>query len=592
MIDQDEHNNILWNRITLSVIGASQGILYYLFYRILESSLYIPLTVTTLWILVSAMGLLLMLLIDRDSWKMDLLFSVVIGLIVATLYMFGMHYHDFITSSSRRAYFSLFWLPFSFTCILLLVIPTPFYQAAKSEGQLHFPYQKLFLNAWNNKLSLLVAALFTGLSWLILILWTFLFKMIKINFFGNLFFDPWFIYVFTGAIFGLGISVSRERQAVTQALLKLMLTLFNFLAPVMAFIIIFFLIALPFTGVDALWETRRASPLLLSTVILFIVFQNAVIQTGENKVTLWKPVQWIIMAGNVVSPVFSIISLWGISLRISQYGWTPDRFYMALLAGVILLYTVTYAGNMIIKRHEWVSGIIRLNPPLALFVLALTVIMHLPPFEPYGLSARDQLSRLRDGTTTPAQFDYAFLKFKLGRAGRNALSEIEADEKLMKNSVINKRVTAVQAETSYYQANRAQNSFSTDELADVTSYMYVYPDNVTPPIKGIAKWIDIHRYLFKNCKKASNLDDHQCAIMVIDLNNDGLDDMAFMANNYRNGLNTLIQKPKSSWEAGPYLTQADTKTPMEEIWSAIKKGNVDLVPHETRDVMIGGTRFK
>lgn len=241
-------------------------------------------------------------------------------------------------------------------------------------------------------------------------------------------------------MFGLGVALSRERPAIIQALLKLVLTLFRVLAPILAGVILLFLAALPLTGIETLWDTGFASRILLSAVFLFVIFQNTVIQAGESDNTFWKPAEWMVMAANVVMPVLAILAGSAILLRVGQYGWSPARFYMALLTGVALAYGLAYAGSVVVRRGAWMGGVIRFNPILALGMLTLAILMHLPPIEPYGISARDQLARLRDGRISPETFDFAFLKFRLGKAGRDVPTDIETDEALAKRPLVVERL--------------------------------------------------------------------------------------------------------------------------------------------------------
>ena len=256
MIEQDQPRNAVWNRIVLGGAGACQGAL---FYGLAEhwSGAFEPTTLVALRIFIGITPLVFFLLVRRPSWLKDVMFCVGAGLVAALLYKASLELLGFAGGpygrSGSRAYGgAAFSLAFSVTGLLILVIPIVFYQTARGEERFAFPYRQLFLNAWTNKLVVLVAVFFLGINWLVLALWGGLFKLIDVEFFARLFLKPWFIWIYSCAMFGLGVALSRERPAIIQALLKLVLTLFRVLAPILAGVILLFLAALPLTGLKAL----------------------------------------------------------------------------------------------------------------------------------------------------------------------------------------------------------------------------------------------------------------------------------------------------------------------------------------------------
>lgn len=605
MMQQDEQHDVVWNRAVLGGIGICQGALLYYLREPWSLATLNRDTIAALQLFGWIAPLVAMLVIGRASWLKDALFAVAVGLVAAMLYKVSVGYLGF--SSAETGWLRIgggrgigFSFAFGITCLILLVIPLPFYQAIRTEGRMAPQYRDLYLNAWTNKLAVLVACFFLGIAWAVLLLLAALFLLIKVRFFTDLFSENWFIATFTAAAFGLGVALARERQAAIQTLLTLIRTLFRVLAPILACVILMFLVALPFTGLETLWNTRIAARILLSALVVLIIFQNAVIQTAESDSAFWKPAEWAVMAANVALLVLAAMAAWAIFARVEQYGWTPARFYVALSTAVALAYALTYAGSVIVKRAAWTSGIARFNPILALVVLALSVLVHLPPLEPYGISARDQVARLRDGRIAPDAFDFAFLKFKLGDAGLSALKEIESDADLMKTAVVAERLEELKSFRHYTlpQTLGRRKQFSTTELRDVTAYMVMFPPERVPPAAAIAELVRNSRSQLQSCRFRSVSDGRTlisspCAIIGGDLNSDGLEDVAILFQGYR--LSTLLQQSDGSWKPGPVLTAGgrDIKlAPSSEIPKAIKRGDVQIVPPVTQDIMIGESRFR
>src|SRR3546814_5233233 len=67
------------------------------------------------------------------------------------------------------------------------------------------------------------------------------------------------------------------------------------------------------------------------------------------------------------------------------------------------------------------------NVGIAGLVALIALALQTPFADPYRLSAADQYRRLAEGVVDPQVFDYGFLKFELGAAGRETLEQIATD---------------------------------------------------------------------------------------------------------------------------------------------------------------------
>ena len=105
-------------------------------------------------------------------------------------------------------------------------------------------------------------------------------------------------------------------------------------------------------------------------------------------------------------------------MRIQQYGLSVDRIHAAFLVIVTGIWGLGYAGAVLLRR--WPSAIGRINTVSALTLAALVAAMNSPILDPYRLAADNQVDRLLSGQITPADFDYLYLRFSLGRYGNYA----------------------------------------------------------------------------------------------------------------------------------------------------------------------------
>ncbi len=147
--------------------------------------------------------------------------------------------------------------------------------------------------------------------------------------------------------------------------------------------------------------------------------QNAVYQDGDTAVTDGPWYRRGITAVIVAMPVFTGLSLYSLTLRIDQYGFTPDRLYALIFAGVLGLYGLGYGLAVLRHAGKWLSLLQPVNIALSLVVIVLALMFHTPVLDPLRLSADSQYWRLASGETGAATFDYGTLRF--------GPSEIEAD---------------------------------------------------------------------------------------------------------------------------------------------------------------------
>lgn len=71
---------------------------------------------------------------------------------------------------------------------------------------------------WLNTLTLLIVFISNGLFWLVLLLWSEMFKLVGIPFFSTLFFDTdWFGYVAFGLITALAVVLARTQSRLVTA---------------------------------------------------------------------------------------------------------------------------------------------------------------------------------------------------------------------------------------------------------------------------------------------------------------------------------------------------------------------------------------
>jgi len=287
------------------------------------------------------------------------------------------------------------------------------------------PYPAYFDTAWMSGVQLVLSLGFAGAFWLLLFLGAELFRVIGLPGLGNLLREGWFALPATGLAFAAAVQLTDVRDSLIRGVRTVALTLLSWLLLVLTGLVAAFLAALPFTGLEGLWSTGRATSLVLAAAAILIVLINAAYQDGRGDTPRVLQIATR-LAALLLTPLL-VIAAWGLYLRTAQYGLTPDRIIALACVVVGAAHAAGYgyaALSTLRPGSRWMQPLEPTN--LAGAVLALAVILALfsPAADPARLAVAHQVWRLESGRTAPDTFDYAFLRFDSGRAGVAALERL------------------------------------------------------------------------------------------------------------------------------------------------------------------------
>ncbi len=294
-------------------------------------------------------------------------------------------------------------------------------------AQVPMSYEVLFTYSWRNFLVLALAALFILAFWLILMLWAGLFRVIEIDFFSELFRKDWFLFPVLGFAHGLGVMIFRELTRIIDNITRLLQGLIKLLLPLVVLVAVIFLLALPFTGLEVLWSTGRGTALLLWLSALLLFFSNAVYQDGRGANPYPPIVHRLIYFGLCALPVLSALSLYGLMLRLNQYGWTVGRSWGFLVWLVLALFSAGYVWGIVTRRAAWPEALAKVNTIMGLVVLALMLLANSPLMDFRKISLNSQLARVDSGEIQVEGFDFFYAHQHLARPGYLALERMKVD---------------------------------------------------------------------------------------------------------------------------------------------------------------------
>src|SRR3546814_325436 len=142
---------------------------------------------------------------------------------------------------------------------LAIAIAAPLFQTARDQGRATFPYDEVHAHVWTNIVLWCASWAFVGVTLALAFLLSALFELIGIGVLRDLLDKEWFVALLIGGAFGGALGLFRERERVVRTLRRVVTAVLSVLAPVLGAGLVLFLLALPFTGLGALWEATKST---------------------------------------------------------------------------------------------------------------------------------------------------------------------------------------------------------------------------------------------------------------------------------------------------------------------------------------------
>lgn len=445
-------------------------------------------------------------------------------------------------------------------------------QWARSE---RVTYSALFLWSWRNFLTLSLALLFAGSFWLLLMLWAALFKAINIDFFNDLFEQRWFYYPAIALANGFGIIIFRKLTHIIDTITRLQQALIKFLLLLLSLVSLLFLGALPFTGLEPLWESGGSS-LILWMQALILFFVNAVYQDEPDN---WPYSVWLhrfIYISIAILPVYSLISFYGLSLRIDQYGWSLSRFWAYLIWFLLALFAIGYVWGIAKYRDSWTHQLSRTNVAIGLVVLVVMLSVNSPLLDFRKMVVADQLQRLADNKVTVEDFDLSYFRRHLARPGYEGLQTLKAKYGETHPGLL------IRINALYADSNNERPSSTRDEfIAAIT----LLSDN--PPDALLTA---IYKQETKNHWNIQQT--QQYFLQALDLDKDGDQEYLWIEKKYEHTVIKLFFQQDQQWKSSYLGSFRKDKDNADQFYQALLAGEIKVAPSRWNDVIIGDQRFR
>ncbi|MEO1078645.1 MAG: DUF4153 domain-containing protein [Pseudomonadota bacterium] len=365
-----------------------------------------------LWTLAVISPLMLLLSVTRDNWKSvsrDVaVFSFLLALLAIYVGIQATPFSAFPIGGLAGVYSATAFIA-SFKAVIHI--------QRRAEGYGLSSYPSLFTNSWRSFLIGAFAGAFALLFWLILTLWGALFDAIGVGFFSKLFREDWFAVPTLTLAFGIGVLLFRSNTRVIDSITQLLHSLFKLLLPLIVALASVFLIALPFTGLEPLWNTGNGTALLLWLLALMLFCVNAVYQDGRQADPYSRALHRGIFLGVCTSPIISALAFYGLFLRLQEYGWTVERCWAFVTWLLLSLFAAGYVIGVIRRRDAWTEDLARTNTAMSLVVLAIMLLANSPVLDFRKISLASQINRVASGNIELADFDFWYTQQNLARPG-------------------------------------------------------------------------------------------------------------------------------------------------------------------------------
>jgi hypothetical protein len=353
--------------------------------------------------------------VEQRRWTWSLGFALGWGAVVALVGWFTASYNQNPT---------IFEWPF-LSGVFAVLLAAPLFQTVSDEGAWRFPYARLHSHAWTDAVIGAAALGFVGVTFLLAWLIAGLFDLIGIDLVKDALRESWFGWMLAGFAFGAAVGLLRERDALVGTLQRLVMVVLGVLAPVLAAALALFLLSLPFTGLDDLWDSPLpATGLMLLAGAGAVLLANAVIGNGEDDRAPSRLLRLSALVLVLVVMPLAIIAAVSIGARIEQHGWTPERIWGVVAVGVAIAYGVAGWWAIARGRERFDEPLRPLQTRLAIGLCGLALLLALPIVDFGAISARSQVDRLAAGKMPTAEFDWRAMAFDFGPAGRRALDKI------------------------------------------------------------------------------------------------------------------------------------------------------------------------
>ncbi|HGY3718105.1 TPA: DUF4153 domain-containing protein [Citrobacter gillenii] len=550
-------------------LGLLQGIVCYLLMTYLvphnDGWLFYGMPATVA--LTSALLLTVVSFKQRALWCwMALIFCVVLAM--------GVWLKWHVEGSNKWAQDEVFFI-FGWRLLLMGMLALPWIQYHLHTDTAQARYPQFYTQLWLNVLTLLIVFVANGLFWMVLLLWSEMFKLVGITFFKTLFFETdWFVYVALGLITALAVVLARTESRLVTAVQKLLTFIATGLLPLVALLALMFMLTLPFTGLEAISQRVSAAGLMSTLTLLLLLLMAIVREPQKDALPYPGALRYLIKFALVVAPIYMLIAGWALWVRIHQYGWTPERLHGVLVVVVLLVWSLGYLVSLLCRGRNPLDIQGKVILGVSLLALGLLILLTSPVLDAWRISVNSHMARYYSGKNTADQVSLYMLR-NSGKPGRAALEALQKDEAFNKESKRKRDLNAI------LRGNiDPMRELTATQLAPV---VMIAPGSKKP---DEAFWLFVKQQSYRI---TSCIEQDACVLVNQDLNADGQPEQVLYA--FGDGESLIFGMKEKQWSLLGTAQLADEFT-KEKLLQAVANHTLTSAPRIWRDITIDGERLE
>lgn len=507
--------------------------------------------------------------------------TLLVWIVVATLLCAGLALHAaYRAPAGSDVDWALpYWASINLALAGLLFVCQSLVVAGDGDRKWIATFPTYFDVAWRHATQLALACLFIGVFVGLLFLGAALFELIKVDFLSRLLRKSWFWHLAITLSFGAALHFTDTRAAMVRGTRTLVLSLLSWLMPIMVLFAVGFLCTLPVTGLEPLWSTRHATPILLTTAIILILLVNAHFQDGGSESHRFAVLVYTRAAAAITLLPLTVLAAVGLGLRVDQYGWTESRIVALAFVIAVACHAVGYF-IAVTRSRTALYGLPPTNVLSAFAIVGLMIALLTPLADSARLAVKSQVGRLESGAISPAAFDFGFLHFGSGRYGM-----IELERLRNKKDGPNAAEIAAQATLETKRVSKSAR----DDLATASSRQgnitVRHPSDAKLPRTFLQTSWSSRNLRIPNCLTVETA---RCDALLVDLDGDGGAEILLIGDRSYGPVAAFKEVAPGSWEFWGTLLNAECRGVVD----ALRQGNFQITPSTSMDLTVGDQRLQ
>ena len=513
--------------------------------------------------------------------------SLTLWAVVTAILSAGLSLHSAFREglTQNYSYTSLDQSAFYFFLAGLFLVGHALVAAGDADRKWLADFPTYFDVSWRRATQLALAGVFVGLFWAVLWLGSELFGLIGVEIFATIIGKSWFWIPATTLTTAAALLLTSWRVAMIRGARILMLGLLSWLMPLMVSIGLGFLLALPFTGLDLLWNTRHATASLLSAAAVLILLINSHFQDGGPESRRVGLLVYARLAAAVMLAPLTVLAAIGLAMRVGQHGWTTSRIAALACLIVVGCHAVGYAIAAL-RSGAALRGLATTNVLSALATVAIAIALLTPIADPARLSVADQVNRLVAGRVTPDKFDFRLLRFETARYGWEALQRLKSTQ----DGPNAPQIAARAAQALDRNFPRHESSWPLEEPTEssrIENIAVVYPAGQSLPESFVRQDWNVGRRpdWVPRCLVTAR---QKCKAILLDVDGDGVLEVILVDDDYAGRTMVIRRGTDGLWTLMGMIN--DVSCP--GVRDALRSGRFELAPAQHMDILAAGHRLR